>query len=185
MAEYYLMSQLPALDGLGDNMPVPITEERFLELCSRFLGKKAQGELSRLTLVPSKEAEKTASALIRAWNEGERDLRLALAKARADKMKKPFELGLRLLPVELTRVANAAVELDNPMEAERFLDAHRMAALEALRPSDAFSEDAVFFYGLKLKLLLRSRKFDAAQGAAAYKNIYSSIMNGEELEAIQ
>ena len=28
MAEYYLVSQLPSLDGLGDNMPLPITEER-------------------------------------------------------------------------------------------------------------------------------------------------------------
>ena len=37
MAEYYLISQLPSLDGLGDNMPVPITEERFTELCRRFL----------------------------------------------------------------------------------------------------------------------------------------------------
>lgn len=185
MAEYYLMSQLPSLDGLGDNMPLPITEERFLELCSRSLSKKAQEELNRLTLTPPKDLEKTSSALIRAWNEGERDLRLALAKARADKLKKPFEPGLRLLPVELTRVANAAVELDNPMEAERFLDQHRLAALEALRPMDTFSEDAVFFYGLKLKLLLRSRKFDAALGAQAYKNIYTSIMNGEELEAIQ
>jgi len=92
---------------------------------------------------------------------------------------------LRLLPVELTRVANAAVELDNPMEAERFLDGHRLEALEALRPMDTFSEDAVFYYGLKLKLLLRSRKFDAARGTAAYKNIYTSIMNGEESEAIQ
>lgn len=185
MAEYYLMSQLPSLDGLSDNMPVPITEERFLELCSRSLRKKVQEELARLTLIPSKDPEPTDSALIRAWNERERDLRLALAKARADKLKKPFELGLRLLPVELTRVANAAVELDNPMEAERFLDAHRLAVLESLRPMDPFSEDAVFYYGLKLKLLLRSRKFDAALGTAAYKNIYSSIMNGEELEAIQ
>jgi len=185
MAEYYLMSQLPSLDGLGDTMPIPITEERFLELCAQALSKKAQAELNRLTLVPPQEPEKSSSALIRAWNEGERDLRLALAKARADKLKKPFELGLRLLPVELTRVANAAVELDNPMEAERFLDGHRLEALEALRPMDTFSEDAVFYYGLKLKLLLRSRKFDAARGTAAYKNIYTSIMNGEESEAIQ
>ena len=37
MAEYYLIAQLPSLDGVGENMPVPITEERFLELCCRFL----------------------------------------------------------------------------------------------------------------------------------------------------
>ena len=37
MAEYYLMSQLPSLDGVGENTPLPITEERFSELCHRFL----------------------------------------------------------------------------------------------------------------------------------------------------
>ena len=40
MAAYYLISQLPALDGIGDNVPLPITEERFVELCGRFLKAK-------------------------------------------------------------------------------------------------------------------------------------------------
>ena len=42
MAEYYLISQLPSLDGLSENVPMPITEERFFELCERFLNKKSQ-----------------------------------------------------------------------------------------------------------------------------------------------
>ena len=49
MAEYYLISQLPSLDGIGENTPIPITEERFLELCSRLLGKKAQNKIKKLT----------------------------------------------------------------------------------------------------------------------------------------
>ena len=40
MAEYYLISQLPSLDAIGDHSPLPITEERFHELCNRFLKKK-------------------------------------------------------------------------------------------------------------------------------------------------
>ena len=40
MAEYYLISQLPSLDGISENTPLPITEERFTELCNRFLGEK-------------------------------------------------------------------------------------------------------------------------------------------------
>lgn len=43
MAAYYLMAQLPTLDGLGEAAAPPITEERFLELCGRFLGKRAGG----------------------------------------------------------------------------------------------------------------------------------------------
>ena len=45
MAEYYLISQLPSLDGLGENTPIPVTENQFFELCSRFLGKRALAEL--------------------------------------------------------------------------------------------------------------------------------------------
>ena len=46
MAEYYLISQLPSLDGISEATPVPITEERFLELCSRYLSPKARKEVA-------------------------------------------------------------------------------------------------------------------------------------------
>lgn len=184
MAEYYLISQLPSLDGIGENAPIPITEDRFLELCNRFLGKKAQTEIKKLTLVPPRIHEKSGSALIEAWNEGERNLRLALGKARAEKMKKPFEMGNRALPVELTKAASAAVEIENPLDAENFLSHYRLEFLETLRPMDTFSEDFVFYYGLKLKLMLRTRQFDEKLGEATYRNIYNSILNGDRLEAI-
>ena len=183
MSEYYLMSQLPSLDGLSDNLPLPITEERFLELCHRLLGKKARDEVDKLTLSPPRAPAPTPSALIEAWNRGERDLRLALGRARADKMKKPFDVGERILPATLVKVANEAVEAETPLAAERLLDGYRLAFLETLRPTDAFSEDFVFYYGLKLKLLVRARRFDAALGEQAYRNIYRSVLDGEGLEA--
>lgn len=184
MAEYYLISQLPSLDGIGENAPIPITEERFLELCDRFLGKKAINEIKKLTLVPSLIPEKSNSALIEVWNEGERNLRLALGKVRADKMKKSFDMGDKSLPVELIKAASAAVEMESPLEAENFLSHYRLGFLETLRPMDTFSEDFVFYYGLKLKLLLRTRQFDEKLGEATYRNIYNSILNGDRLEAI-
>ena len=184
MAEYYFISQLPSLDGISENMPIPITEERFLELCERFLSKKAENEIKKLSLTPSKEPEKSSSALIEAWNDGERNLRLALSKARADKMKKPFDLQNKLLPAELIKVANAALEIESPMEAEKFLSAHRLSFLESLRPMDSFSEDFIFYYALKLKLILRLRQFDTKIGQEAYRNIYNSILNGDRLEAM-
>lgn len=185
MSMYYLISQLPSLDGVGENTPVPITEERFAELCHTFLGKKAQSEMDRLTLVPPKNGTKSSSPLIEAWNEGERKLRLALAKVRADRMKKAFDTEIKELPVELVRVANTAVEMDNPLEAEKYLDSYRLAFLETLRPMDAFSEDSVFYYGLKLKLILRAGQFDSNTGETAYREIYTSILNGDRVEDIQ
>ncbi len=185
MAEYYLISQLPSLDGIGENVPLPITEERFSELCRRFLSKKALAELSGLSLTPPRNPEKSSSALIETWNEGERNLRLVLAKIRAEKMNKQFDTGNSPLPVGLVQAARTAVETESPMEAEKFLNRFRLDFLETLRPMDSFSEDYVFYYWLKLKLILRIRQFDAESGEAAYRNIYSSILNGDRLEVTQ
>lgn len=183
MAEYYLMSQLPSLDGVGEGTPLPITEDRFFELCRRFLGKKEQSALNKITLLPPRMSEKSGSPLIDAWNDGERKLRLSLGKARADKMKKPFDTGDEYLPAELMQTARTAVDMDSPLEAEQFLNDRRLRFLETLRPADTFSDESVFYYGIKLKLLSRIRDFDEASGKAAYKNIYNSIMNGDRTEA--
>ena len=86
MAEYYLISQLPSLDGISESTPIPITGERFLELCDRFLVRKTRSEIRKLTLAPPLIPERSGSSLIEAWNDGERNLRLALGKARADKI---------------------------------------------------------------------------------------------------
>lgn len=185
MAEYYLISQLPSLDGINENTPIPVTERQFFELCSRFLGKKALAELNKLTLVPSRNYEKSSSALIEKWNEGERNLRLALAKFRADKMNKHFDSEMQSLPAELSQAARTAIEIESPMEAEKFLNRYRLEFLETLRPMDSFSEEFAFYYGLKLKLIERMRKFDTQSGETAYRKIYDSIMSEDKTEVIQ
>ena len=184
MAEYYLISQLPSLDGLGENTPLPITEQRFIELCEQTLGEKARTELQNLSLVSPRDFTETSSALVEAWNRQERFLRLALGKVRAEKMKKPFDLGGVSLPLPLVKTATTAAEMESPLEAEVFLNRHRLELLETLRPIEPFSEDFVYYYWLKLKLLLRMRQFNRESGELAYKNIYRSIMNTDSLEVV-
>ena len=182
MAEYYLISQLPSLDGLNETAPLPITSERFSELCQRFLGKKAQIESKKLTLAPSRNPEKSSSSLIERWNEGERNLRLALAKLRADKLNKHFDADTQSFSPVLLQAVRTAIEIESPMEAEKFLNKYRLDFLETLRPMDSFSEEFIYYYGLKLKLIERIRKFDSESGESAYRNIYNSIMNGDRSE---
>ena len=185
MAEYYLISQLPSLDGINGNTPLPITQERFAELCTRFLGKKALAELKRITLVPSRNPEKSTSALINRWNEGESSLRVALAKLRADKMNKNFEADNRSFSAEILQAARTAVEIESPMEAEDFLNRFRLDFLETLRPTDSFSEEYVYYYWLKLKLVSRISQFDSVTGEAEYRKIYNSIMDKDRTEVTQ
>lgn len=185
MAEYYLISQLPSLDGISENVSVPITEERFLELCKRFLSKKAMSELLSLSLVPPRSPQKSSSDLVEKWNDGELSLRLALAKLRADKMNKQFSAENRQFSAAVVQAARTAVESESPLEAEKFLNRFRLDFLETLRPLDSFSEDYIFYYWLKLKLVLRIKQFDSEIGESEYKNIYSSIMNKDRSEVIQ
>ena len=185
MAEYYLISQLPSLDGLSDNVPVPITEERFYDVCNRILGKKAQNELSKISLVPPRTYEPTGSVVMESWNRGEQNLRLALGKARAEKLNKQFDAENRTFTADLMQTVRTAVEADSPLEAEKLLNRYRLEFLETLKPMNTFSEEFVFYYCLKLKLILRMRQFDAESGKSAYRNIYDSIMSGEELEVRQ
>ncbi len=185
MAEYYLISQLPSLDGINESSPLPITENQFSELCNRFLSKKSLAELNKLTLIPSENTEKSAYTLIEKWNESERNLRLILAKLRADKMNKNFTSEQQFFPHELMQKARTAIEIDSPLEAEKFLTRCRLDFLEALRPMDTFSEEFIFYYGLKLKLIERIRKFDAAAGEVQYKIIYDSIINEDKTEVKQ
>ena len=185
MAEYYLISQLPSLDGLTEVSPLPITTERFTELCHSFLGKKARAVLDSLTIAPAKEPANSTSDLVAKWNDGERSLRLALAKLRADKLDKQFDAETRTFPPELLQAVRTAVEIDNPMDAEKFLNKYRLDFLETLRPLDAFSEEFLFYYGLKLKLVERMRKFNLESGEAAYRNIYGTIINTDRSEALK
>ena len=185
MAEYYLVSQLPSLDAVNEGTPLPITSERFASLCESNLGKKGMAEFAKITLSPSREPEKSASALIESWNTGERDLRLALAKARADKMNKSFDIGTKVFSADILQTVRSAVEAESPMEADKILNRRRLDFLETLRPMDPFSQEYVFYYGLKLRLLERIRRFDPASGELAYRTIYNSIMDKDRSEVTQ
>ncbi len=179
MNQYYLMAQLPSLDAVAENAPLPITEERFCELCGRFLGKRAAEVLNALTLLPRATGRATGVALVDAWESAERELRIALAVQRAEKMRKPFSAGEVSISPKLLQVAKEATEMEDPLEAELYLHRHRLAFLETLRPADAFSLSFVYYYGLKLKLLTRIKTFDTAKGEAAYQTIYDAILHTE------
>ena len=183
MNQYYLMAQLPALDGLTDTAPLPISEDRFLELCEQLLPEKMLAALKGIELVPPKEAVATGYKFIDKWNAYERDLRFALGKVRAEKLGKSFDDNDNFISSELIQIARIAVENENPLEAEVFLNGYRARYLEDLRPSDPFCEDAVFYYALKLKIIARIKLFDSEKGTKAYQDIYNSIMSKDKQEA--
>lgn len=173
---YYLISQLPSITLSGDKIQLPITEEYFFDLCSRFLDAKNMKILSSLSLEPPIEQVKTGSAFLDAWYETERALRLSLAKLRALKLKKDVDLPQLPVSPDIVQIARTACGMDSPLAAEQYLNEIRMGALERIAPTDSFSTDAVFLYALKLKLAKRMQSFTEEAGAASYRRIYDQIL---------
>ena len=69
--------------------------------------------------------------------------------------------------------------MDSPLAAEQFLNQYRLSFLDGIRPADDFSVDAVYAYGLRLKLALRMKMFNADKGMVSYHKIYDSILKGD------
>ena len=182
MKQYYLMAQLPSFIVSDDKTELPITEAYFTELCSRFLEKNDLKTLEALSLEPPRDAACTGSAFVDAWYEKERSLRMALAQIRALNMKKKFDVSGTSLAPDAVQAARTAVDMDSPLAAEQFLNQYRVGVVENLAPLDGFCTDAVFAYGIKLKLALRMKKFNAEKGMASYHKIYDRILKADANE---
>jgi hypothetical protein len=131
--------------------------------------------------VPSyaEKAPSSGCAFIDRWREWERTLRLNLAQARAQRIRReggaPVEPPGH--PAEAAALAlNAAAVDESPLEAELFLDRARWNAIEELGGIDYFSRNTVYAYLLKLLLLERHSLFDTEAGFAEYKSLYASIL---------
>ena len=173
--QYYLVSQLPGFT-VSDDKAIPITYEYYYDLCSRFLSKNEMKILDGLSLEPPLEDSKTGSSFVDTWNYKEKSLRLALAQIRALRMKKKFSAGNESIAPDAVQAARTASGMDSPLAAEQYLNQYRLTVIESMRPTDGFSLDAVFSYGLKLRLATRMKKFDEAAGLASYKKIYTRIL---------
>jgi len=178
---YYLMAQLPAI---LPGTPLACGFDEFYELASRYLSRRDQKILDRLTLEAPRDTIPTGSQLADEWLARERSLRLALAKIRATKknrsqmltMDETESLGTR---ISISRAASTAASNENPLEAEQYLIAVRMSWLEELRGNHFFDSEAVFIYGISLLLRERSDLFTVETGRDAYSTIYTQIL-GEE-----
>lgn len=177
--QYYLMSQLPEFSVSDDRNVLPITYDYFYGLCSRFLGAKEMKILESLSLEPPMEASLTGNDFIDSWNEKERSLRLALAQIRALKMKKKISAVNESISPDAVQAARTATGMDSPLAAEQFLNQYRLSVIENMRPTDGFSIDSVFRYGLRLLLATRMKKFNAEKGMSSYKQIYNRILEGK------
>ncbi len=175
---YYFVAQLPAIVFARDSaVKPPISTEYFADLCHRFLSGNELECAETLSLEAPREGCPTGSAFLDRWYAWDRDLRLALVQFRAAKMKKevPSNAGAGVTQ-DIQQIARTACSYDSPLEAEMYLNAERLKKLEDITPLDNFCLDAVYAYGLKLKMAERMHKFDESEGMQSYRIIYDQIL---------
>ena len=189
MGYYYLVAQLPSLLY---GQPAPMSSQAFRDLCQGALSAGDRVVLDLCTLDPDAplsagagygEASKPCpSAFVSNWRDWERALRLNLARYRAQRLKRegggafdPPEY-----PADAAAAAKTAAAMDSPLEAENFLGKARWDAIELFQGIDYFSNNTVFAYLLKLRLLERRALFKVEEGFAEYKRLYASIKEQPE-----
>jgi hypothetical protein len=173
---YYLIPQLPLLRY---GSPPPLSTAAFMERYGPMLDAGDRSLIQRYcklgatTTAPAN----TPSSFINAWCKREQALTVALAKLRAAALKRSLPDGVAGNPdADTTALAKTAFEMDNPLEAELYLDKGRWDAIEALVGTEYFSADVVFAYFLKLLLIERRSSFKVEEGFAEYKALYAGIL---------
>jgi hypothetical protein len=172
------MAQLP---GILPGMQSTFTYGQFRETASRFLSKRDLQILDGLSITPDRSRKPTGSALVDGWYRKERALRLTLEKARAARLKRDVSLSRDDEEIagaysDVQQIARTASAIENPLEAERYLDRARVDFLDQLRVGHFFDSDAVFAYGLTVLLHERGDKFTAEAGRESYTTIYNRIL---------
>lgn len=176
---YYLMAQLPSIDF--GSVP-PFKYEEFKELASRFVSKKDAEILATLSLEPSRREEKIASSFLQKWYDFERTLRLALRELRANGLKWDdvdisYEEHAKVVSsLHASSIASQAFTMEDPLQAELFLDKKRFEFLNNIKSSDYFSSDSLFAYAIMLLIIIRESNFSKEVGEEEYKRLYSEIL---------
>lgn len=175
------MTQLPSI--AAGNAP-GITYKAFKELCSRLLNKKDAALLEVLSLVPERSDSKTGISIVDTFYQYERSLRLFLMQMRAKKLGRDvktdfYEFSGSSAASYARRHAQAAVNIDNPLEAELFLINAKLTMVDELSRRSLFDSQAVFAYAILLLLHERAAQFTVEAGRAEYKIIYDGILEGK------
>ena len=116
-----------------------------------------------------------------AW---EKSLRNELVKLRANKLEISSDKFIRTGDVvfDTNRIAQEAIKIESPLDAENFLNIARLAFLDTLSVGHYFDLTFLVIYYLKLQILDRISKFDSIEGYKKYQEIYKNILSAYEAD---
>jgi len=157
-----------------------MSPDEFIFKCSSMLAPSDAALLQYCCYDPKlavETVESTGSAFLDLLILWERVLHLNLVALRSAKLNRPLPGEP---PHDLPRaeaVARTAFGMEDPLEAELYIDRARWGALEDMVGIDYFGVNNVFAYLLKLNLLERRQLFNDENGLEKYRELYSNILN--------
>lgn len=143
-----------------------------MEFCGRFLSAADYELLSSSKLDPQPVAGRGLPALFHQW---ECSLRNELARLRSVDSEPP---EADVSPVFGTsQIAAGAMEQNDPLEAELYLDDCRWSEIDELSAGHSFDMEFLCAYRLKLQILERHTQFEQERGSAAYQDLYARLLS--------
>lgn len=178
MSRYWYFSA--TLPGLLFGAPSPFSDEEFLSWCKRLMSEKDYNELSQAveSFVAIEPFSAQQSKFLKNFITWERTLRNELSRLRARKAERNEEEYLRISEHrdEAGRIAAACFAMEDPYQAELFLERERWNAIESLSSLSAFDLDYLIAYRLKLAINERLERLRPESGSAGYKHLYNDIL---------
>lgn len=160
---YYLVASLPTL-FLDEESP--ITPAEFMASCDQWLDADDARDIQGLM---DNHPERAQAACIHQWLARETEIRNAIARLRAAKVRvdaEPFLRPCRELDLYTEKAVAEAMSRPQPLERELGLDQLRWSLLDDLSRFDPFGLPAVIAYALKLKLVERWSALTVEKGRA-------------------
>ncbi|MGI5869988.1 MAG: DUF2764 family protein [Kiritimatiellia bacterium] len=160
MSYHYFAATLP---GLQFGREPTMTAEAFRAQCQEHMSARDCAVVFALL-----DGGASDHPYARAWRNGETQLRNAVAKLRATKLRgadpAPWLREHRGVDVRIENRVAAAFQEADPLKRERALDQLRWDLAGEIAGYDTLSAEAVFAYAVRLGILLRQAKADPVKG---------------------
>lgn len=160
MSYYYTMASLPMLRF---REAAPLSIDDFRNACSLL----TEQDRSELELILQGRWEEGLSGFSRRWCQLDRQMRSAIARARAGHLgvdASPFTRDFEGYDVSIEQEIQTAYTQKSPLDREAGIDACRWRLLEELAQGDAFCLTALLAYAVQLGIAIRWAQLDDQGG---------------------
>lgn len=171
------------MPGFAFSSPPPLSSQEFLDQCECHLDAASYSTVSLSSGAAFGQGKVTneESPFLAAYIAWERSLRNELSRLRARRVQGNEDQYLRESEIssEGIRIAQAAFAMEDPLQAEFFLEKERWSAIESLAALSDFQLDGIIAYGLRLRIAERVQAIQAEAGKEQYALIYEEILGGK------